>query len=45
MFEMGDRYLKSIFAFFGITDFTSIVAEGLDIIGQDVESIIEDKIK
>ena len=45
MLEMGDRYLKSIFAFFGITDFTSIVAEGLDIIGQDVESIIEDKIK
>ena len=43
--EMGDRYLKSIFAFFGITDFTSIVAEGLDVIGQDVESIIEDKIK
>ena len=45
MLEMGDRYLKSIFAFFGITDFTSIVAEGLDVIGQDVESIIEDKIK
>ena len=45
MLEMGDRYLKSIFAFFGITDFTSIVVEGLDIIGQDVESIIEDKIK
>ena len=45
MLELGDRYLKSIFAFFGITDFTSIVAEGLDVIGQDVESIIEDKIK
>ena len=45
MLEMGDRYLKSIFAFFGVTDFTSIVAEGLDIIGQDVESIVEDKIK
>ena len=45
MLEMGDRYLKSIFAFFGITDFTSIVAEGLDVIGKDVESIVEDKIK
>lgn len=45
MLEMGDRYLKSIFAFFGITDFTSIVAEGLDARGVDVESIIEDKIK
>ena len=28
-----------------ITDFTSIVAEGLDVRGIDVESIVEDKIK
>ncbi|MFL0268325.1 FMN-dependent NADH-azoreductase [Candidatus Clostridium radicumherbarum] len=40
-FEMGDRYLRTIFGFFGITDFTTIAAEGLDIIGVDVNAIVE----
>jgi len=39
-YEMGDRYLRTIFGFFGITDFTTISAEGLDIVGQDVEGIM-----
>jgi len=45
MFEMGERYLRTIFGFFGITDFTSITAEGLDIVGQDVEAIVGNAIK
>lgn len=45
MFEMGDRYLKTIFAFYGITDFTTITAENLDVIGQDVEAIVGNAIK
>ncbi|OPX42648.1 FMN-dependent NADH-azoreductase 1 [Ruminiclostridium hungatei] len=39
-YEMGDRYLRTIFGFFGVTDFTTISAEGLDIVGQDVEGIM-----
>lgn len=44
-FEMGDRYLRTIFGFFGITDFTTIAADKLDVIGEDVEAIIENAIK
>lgn len=40
-YEMGDRYLRTIFGFFGITDFTTIAAEGLDVIGTDVEAILQ----
>lgn len=45
MFEMGDRYLRTIFAFFGITDFTTISADKVDVIGEDVEAIVENAIK
>jgi FMN-dependent NADH-azoreductase len=45
MYEMGDRYLRTIFGFYGITDFTTITAEGLDIVGQDVEAIVGEAIK
>jgi FMN-dependent NADH-azoreductase len=45
MYEMGDRYLRTIFGFFGVTDFTTITAEGLDIVGQDVEAIVGNAIK
>lgn len=45
IYEMGDRYLRTIFGFFGITDFTTITAEGLDIVGQDIEAIVGDAIK
>jgi len=44
-FEMEDRYLRTIFGFFGITDFTTITAENLDVMGQDVEAIIGNAIK
>lgn len=45
MFEMGDRYLKTIFSFFGITNFTTIAADNLDVMGEDVEAIIKNAIK
>lgn len=38
---MGYRYLRTIFGFFGITDFTTIAADGLDVIGTDVDKILE----
>jgi len=38
--EMGDRYLRTIFGFLGITDYTTIAAEGLDILGSDIDSIV-----
>lgn len=41
-YELGDRYLKTIFAFFGITDFTTIFADNLDIVGADVDKILEE---
>lgn len=43
-FEMGNRYLTTIFNFLGITDFKTIKAEKLDIIGEDVEAIINEAI-
>ena len=43
-FEMGDRYLRSIFGFLGITDFTTIAANGLDVIGNDVDAIVGEAI-
>lgn len=39
-FEMGDRYLRTILGFLGITDFTTISADGLDVIGNDVDAIV-----
>lgn len=44
-FEMGDRYLRTILGFLGITDFTTIAAENMDVIGADVETIIQNSIK
>lgn len=43
-FEMGDRYLRTILGFFGITDFTTISADRLDIVGEDVEAIVQNAI-
>lgn len=39
-FEMGDKYLRTILGFIGIWDFTTIAAEGLDVIGNDVDAIV-----
>jgi FMN-dependent NADH-azoreductase len=44
-YEMGDRYLRTIFGFFGITDFTTISADKLDVIGEDVEAIVKNAIE
>ncbi len=43
-FEMGDRYLRTIFGFLGITDFQTIAADGLDIIGNDINAIVGEAI-
>ncbi len=43
-FEMGDRYLRTIFGFLGITDYTTISADGLDVIGNDVDAIVGEAI-
>ena len=43
-FEMGDRYLRTLFGFLGITDFTTISADGLDVIGNDVDAIVGDAV-
>lgn len=44
-YEMGDRYLRTIFAFLGITDFTTISADALDVVGNDVDAIVGKAIK
>lgn len=43
-FEMGERYLRTILTFFGITDIKSVAAESLDVIGMDVEKVLNDTI-
>lgn len=44
-YEMGDKYLRGIFGFLGITDFTTIAAEMLDVVGIDVEGKVAAAIK
>lgn len=39
--EMGDKYLRTILGFLGVNDFTTVSAEELDVIGNDVQSIIK----
>lgn len=43
-FEMGERYLRTILAFFGIKDVKSVAAENLDVYGMDVEKIVDEAI-
>ncbi|WP_276662453.1 FMN-dependent NADH-azoreductase [Syntrophomonas wolfei] len=42
--EMGDRYLRTIMGFLGITDFTTIAADNMDAKGQDAEAILANAI-
>ncbi|MGE5631907.1 MAG: hypothetical protein ACM3TR_12530 [Caulobacteraceae bacterium] len=42
---MGDRYLRTIFAFLGITDFTTVSADKLDVMGVDVGAVVQSAIK
>ncbi len=44
-FEMGDRYLRVLFGFLGIVDFETLAIEGVDMIGADVDGIIEKSVK
>lgn len=44
-FEMGDRYLRVLFGFLGITDFSTVAIEGVDIIGADVDAIMNKALK
>lgn len=40
-YEMGDRYLRTILGFMGILDFTTLSAEALDVIGNDVPALVQ----
>ena len=42
--EMADKYLRNIFGFMGITDFTTVAADRLDIITEDTEKLLEEAI-
>lgn len=42
--EMGDRYLRTIMGFLGITDFTTVSADNLDLVGQNVEAVLSSAI-
>lgn len=44
-FEMGDRYLRTILGFLGVGEYSTIAAEGLDVIGNDVDAIIQKAMK
>ena len=43
-YEMGDRYLRTIFGFIGVTDFQTVSAEKMNVIGEDVEKILQEAI-
>ncbi len=40
--EMGARYLNVLLSFLGAKKFTTISADGLDVIGNDVQAIMDD---
>lgn len=44
-YEMGDRYIRTILGFFGVTDVQTLATENVDVIGVDVEGIINEGIK
>ncbi len=43
--EMADKYLRNIFRFMGITDFTTVSADRLDVITEDTEKILNSAIE
>lgn len=43
-FEMGERYLRTILGFFGITDLQTISADNLDVMGLDTDAIVNEAI-
>lgn len=44
-YEMGDRYLKTLLNFFGVVDYATIAIENVDVIGVNVEELVEKKIE
>jgi FMN-dependent NADH-azoreductase len=44
-FEMGSRYLRALCALFGIKDYQCLYAEGLDIIGVDVQALMKEGLR
>ena len=44
-YEMGDRYLRTILGFFGISDIETIAIENVDVIGADVQGKVEEAIE
>ena len=44
-YEMGDRYLRTILGFFGISEIETIAVENLDVIGVNVQKKVEEGIK
>jgi FMN-dependent NADH-azoreductase len=40
-YEMGERYLRTILGFLGIQDFITISAEELDVVGNDVQALVQ----
>lgn len=42
--EMGERYIRAILGFFGVTNVQSLTIENLDIMGADVEGIVNEAI-
>lgn len=44
-YELGDRYLRTLFAFLGITDFKTYALENMDRRATNVEQVIADAIK
>lgn len=43
-YEMGDRYLRTILGFFGITEVETLAIENLDVVGADVEGKVNNAI-
>lgn len=44
-YEMGARYLNAMCALWGIPEFQAVAAEGLDIIGKDVNALMNDALE
>lgn len=44
-FEMGERYIRTLFTFFGVSEFQSVAAENVDVQGVDVDKVINDAIE
>ncbi|MFA6860942.1 MAG: NAD(P)H-dependent oxidoreductase [Bacilli bacterium] len=43
--KIGEQWLKRLSEFYGIKEFTTLVAAGLDVIGNDVNKIMDDATK